>query len=208
MSRDKLSQISDQEWEDIYARLVFFIDNKIRWRYFRVNPEAADIALCAIEKTLAETRPWNSADYSIMEHLCGVARSEIYNLYASHDNTYTRSIYIDEDDTNNIASSGEKSVEDVCIAKDMIDKFIDYIDHQDPILREYAYLRLVKGENAAAQCAEELRVSVDHIYRMARKLTELANRFGANANRDASASSRTEASILPFTRQGGHLNDA
>jgi hypothetical protein len=204
MSRYKLSQITNQEWENIYTRLILFIDNKIRWRYFRVSPEAADIALCSIEKTLSDVRPWNSDKFTIMEHLCGVARSEIYNLYACHDNTYTRSLHIDEEAVKNIASSGETSVEDIYIAKDMIDKFIDCIDNQDPILREYAYLRLVEGENAAAQCAEKLRVSVEQIYRLARRLTELANKFGEHANRDDDDG----ASVLPFKRKRGQSNDA
>lgn len=203
LANDKLSKITNAEWEEIYARLVYFVDNKLRQCYFRVSQEAADIALGAIEKTLSGSRRWNYENYSIMEHLCGVARSEIYNLYSSHDNAHTRSLNIDDEHEKNIASNEVNTIEDIYIAKDMIDKFIEAISKKDPILREYAYLRLVEGENAAPQCAQKLSVSVEEIYRLARRLTELANQFGANANRDRETAqgSGVGSGVVPFRRK-------
>lgn len=177
-----IQKLTDKEWEELYDRLLLVASRWISRRQFRVAPDPNDIASSAIEKTLSGRRPWNAADFTLLEHLCGVARSEISNLLTSHDNKLTSSLSGDAADGHELSFGAEPSIEDICIERDLIGKFLDHLSVIAPRLRPYASLRLVEGEHGARQCAERLNVTVAEIYRLTRQLSRRAAEFGLARN--------------------------
>jgi hypothetical protein len=203
----KLQSLTDKEWEDLHARLLLFARKWIGRRQFRVTPNPHDITHTAIEKTLSGSRPWNSAEFSIFEHLCGVIRSEISNLVTSHDNKFTSSLNYHPVDSAEMAREDEPSVEDVCIEKDMIDKFLACLSRDSQRLREYARLRLVEGERRAKACAARLNVSVSEVYKLSRLLKQRATEFGASRQAGAPPS-RTPPARGSWTNGGAQDREA
>jgi hypothetical protein len=178
ISIEKLQKLTDKDWEDLHSRLLLFARKWIGQRSFRVNPDPKDLANAAIEKTLSGCRPWNSIDFTLFVHLCGVVKSEISNLVTSHDNKLTSSLDGGAVNGDEIANDDEPTAEDICIEKDMIGRFLGHLAKDAPHLLEYAKLRLLEGEHQAKACSARLNICVSEVYKLCRQLKQRAADFG------------------------------
>lgn len=169
------------DWKVVTPQVLLYATYLMRRLVWRGRPyisdevalEPTDFVYTAIEKTLSGKRHWNSKEYSLVQHLKAVVRSDINHHVSSLDN----SMIVSNEYQSNQNLSDDLSPEDVSTQDSEVSALLNYLEISDEKLAVLAKSILFDGLASNIEIANSMSIEVSDVVNLKKRLERSVKNF-------------------------------